>query len=66
MRVKLRNLRREKQLTQEEIAKQIGITRAYYTNLEQGRGNPSLKLASRIKEILSYEKDDIFLEEIQK
>ncbi|HSQ87559.1 helix-turn-helix transcriptional regulator [Romboutsia sp.] len=64
MRVKLKNLRREKQLTQEEIAKQIGITRAYYTNLEQGRGNPSLKLASRIKEILSYEKDDIFLEEI--
>ena len=64
MRVKLKNLRRQKQLTQEEIAKQIGITRAYYTNLEQGRGNPSLKLASRIKEILSYEKDDIFLEEI--
>ncbi|WP_042274472.1 helix-turn-helix transcriptional regulator [[Clostridium] dakarense] len=62
MRVKLKKLRIKKNLTQEELAKKIGITRAYYTNLEQGRGNPSLLLASKIKEILSYYDDDIFFE----
>ena len=63
MRVKLRSLRIEKNLTQEQIATQLQITRAYYTNLERGRGNPSLKVASKIKEILNYEKDDIFFEQ---
>ena len=63
MRVKLKSLRMQKNLTQEQIAAKLQITRAYYTNLEQGRGNPSLKLASKIKEILNYEKDDIFFEQ---
>jgi putative transcriptional regulator len=63
MRVKLKSLRIKKNLTQEQIAAKLQITRAYYTNLEQGRGNPSLKLASKIKEILNYEKDDIFFEQ---
>jgi len=63
MRVKLRSLRMQKNLTQEQIAAKLQITRAYYTNLEQGKGNPSLKVASKIKEILNYEKDDIFFEQ---
>jgi len=63
MRVKLKSLRMQKNLTQEQIAAKLQITRAYYTNLEQGRGNPSLKIASKIKEILNYEKDDIFFEQ---
>ena len=63
MRGKLKSLRIEKNLTQEEIATQLEITRAYYTNLEEGRGNPPLKVASKIKEILNYEKDDIFFEQ---
>jgi len=53
----------QKNLTQEQIAAKLQITRAYYTNLEQGKGNPSLKVASKIKEILNYEKDDIFFEQ---
>ena len=63
MRVKLKSLRIKKNLTQEQIAAKLQITRAYYTNLEQGSGNPSLMLASKIKEILNYEKDDIFFEQ---
>lgn len=63
MRVKLRSLRIEKKLTQKQLATHLQITRAYYTNLEQGRGNPSLKVASKIKQILNYEKDDIFFEQ---
>lgn len=62
MRVKLKNLRIKNNLTREELAKKIGISRAYYTNLEQGRGNPSLILASKIKETLGYYNDDIFFE----
>lgn len=39
----------------------IGISRAAYTNIELGKKNPSLKIVIKIKKILNYERDDIFL-----
>lgn len=62
MRNKLRRIRLEKGLTHEKIAELVGISRATYTNIELGHKNPSFKVAARIKKILDYEKDDIFLE----
>lgn len=61
MRIKLKKVRQRKGLTQNEIAKLVGIKRTTYTNIELGRKNPSFKVASRIKKILDYERDDIFL-----
>lgn len=61
MRKKLRKVRISKQLTQKEIATLIGIQRATYTNIELGNKNPSLKVAIKIKDILKYNDDDIFL-----
>jgi putative transcriptional regulator len=61
MREKLRHHRILKGLTQEQISGLIGINRATYTNIELGNKNPSLFVAIKIKEILEYENDDIFL-----
>jgi putative transcriptional regulator len=62
MREKLRQLRKDKKLTQEQLAKKIGISRTYYTNIEKGRYIPSLITANKIKNILGYKNDDIFLD----
>ena len=41
---KLKELRKEKNLTQKEVADYIGVTRPMYTNIENGVKNPSLKV----------------------
>lgn len=60
MRVKLKKVRNEKDLTQQEVADRAGIERSYYTNIELGSKNPSLKTALKIKQALSYYEDDLF------
>lgn len=61
MRTKLRELRISKGYTQQSLATAAKINRATYTNIETGKKNPSLSVAVRIKNILSYNFDDIFL-----
>ncbi len=61
MRTKLKKIRLSRELTQEEMANQLGIDRATYTNIELGNRNPSLKVALKMKKILNYNNDDIFL-----
>ena len=39
----------------------VGISRPSYTNIELGRKNPSLKIALKIKKVLNYKDDNIFL-----
>lgn len=38
--------------TQEEVAKFVGISRAAYTNIENGKRKPSVSVAKRIGAIL--------------
>ena len=52
--------RMELNLTQEEIAKKAGITRPYYSMIENGRQDPSLKLAKKIAKILRSGVDALF------
>lgn len=54
--------RKAKGLTQEQLAKQIGISRAYLTNIERGEHTPSLKVAQKISNILEAKTDDLFSE----
>ncbi|MTI61981.1 MAG: helix-turn-helix transcriptional regulator [Firmicutes bacterium] len=61
MRTKLRTRRKELNLTQQEVADKVGIHRATYTNIENGKANPSFKTMQKIKKALNTEKDDIFL-----
>lgn len=60
MREKLRNIRKEKNLTQENLSKMVNIHRTHYSMIENGRRNPSLKVAVSIKKALNYQYDDIF------
>lgn len=60
MRKKLIELRRKKGYTQKEMADSLKIARSTYAGYESGNFYPSLKIASEIKRILKYEKDDIF------
>lgn len=53
--------RKQLNLTQEEVAKQIGVSRSTYASYETGAINPSLDVAIRIKKVLMTNDDNIFL-----
>jgi len=57
---KLKNLREQKKLTQEELAKHLGISRQSIIALEQGRCLPSLPLALSFSEIFETPFENIF------
>lgn len=61
MRIKLRELRKSQEYTQQEFASLIGIERSTYANIELGNKNPSFPVSLKIKEVLNYQGDDIFL-----
>lgn len=48
----LRRLRKEKQLTQNDIAAALGISRVAYTNYELGKRRPSLETAAQLARVL--------------
>jgi len=53
---RLHVLRAEQKITQEELAKNVGVTRATIIAIEKGNYNPSLELAFRLA---CYFKTDI-------
>jgi len=57
---KIPKLRKEKGITQEELALEVGITRAYLSNLENEKHKPSLDVALKIAEILESTVEKIF------
>jgi len=62
---KLRNLREEHNLTQEELAKDLGVSRQSIISLEQGRCLPSLPLAISFSRVFELPFEEIFIEEIE-
>lgn len=55
MRGWLKEFREKAELTQEELAKDIEISRPYYTEIEKGLKNPSVKVAKRIANKLEFD-----------
>lgn len=54
-------LRKKLELTQEELAQFVGVTRQTIISLEQEKYNPSLKLAADITRILKEKHiEDVF------
>ncbi|MBO8164513.1 MAG: helix-turn-helix transcriptional regulator [Brevibacillus sp.] len=43
------------ELTQEQVAKQIGISRGAYSNIENGKRDPSVSMAKRIASVLGFD-----------
>lgn len=62
-RSKLRQARKDKGFTQEQMAKMLGITRATYANYETGYRKPSLEKIIEIKRILGITDDKFFLQD---
>jgi len=67
MKNRIAELRKQHKVTQEELAKAVGVTRQTIISLENGRYNASLLLAYKIARFfkLSIENVFIFEEEIE-
>lgn len=59
-RTKLIELRKKKGYSQQNIADLVGISRAYYTNIELNKYTPSLGVAKNISSVLGVKIEDIF------
>lgn len=57
---RVREFRVKNDLTQEELAGRVGVRRETIVFLEQGKYNPSLKLALKIAEELKVSVDKLF------
>lgn len=58
---RIKEYRARYSLTQEELAKIVGVRRETIVFLEQGKYNPSLKLAHDIAKALHATIDDLFV-----
>jgi len=61
MRTKIKELRARHNLTQDDLAKKVGVRRETVLYLEKGKYNPSLKLAHDIAKVLQTTIDDLFI-----
>lgn len=61
MKTRIKELRARYDMTQEELAKLVGVRRETIVFLEKGKYNPSLKLAYDISKILHSRIEEVFL-----
>ncbi len=59
--VAVKDARRKKGITQEELAKAVGVTRQTIISLENGRYNASLLLAHKIANFFGVKIEEIFI-----
>ena len=60
-RTRIKELRARYDLTQEDLARHVGVRRETILYLEKGKYNPSLELAHKIAKALRTTIDDLFL-----
>lgn len=60
LKTRIPELRRERRLTQSELAERTGVRRETIARLERGQYNPSLKLAYDISKVLGASIEEIF------
>ena len=58
---KIKDMRKEKKITQDDFAKSIGVTRQTIISLENGRYDASLRLAHKIAKYFGKNIEDIFI-----
>ncbi|MFA6908103.1 MAG: helix-turn-helix transcriptional regulator [Candidatus Micrarchaeia archaeon] len=61
MKTRIKELRARWGMTQEDLAKKVGVRRETIVFLEQGRYNPSLRLAHDVASALQSKIDEVFL-----
>ena len=57
---RIRQYRLQRELTQEELAKAVGVSRQSINSIEQGRYIPSLPLALRFARLFSCSTGELF------
>jgi putative transcriptional regulator len=60
MKTNIKQYRNNKELTQEQLAERVGVRRETIIFLEQGKYNPSLRLAYKIAKELKTDIDKLF------
>lgn len=61
MRTRIKELRARYDLTQDDLAKKVGVRRETILFLEKGKYNPSLKLAHDVAKALNTSIDELFI-----
>ncbi len=61
LKTRIKEFRARYDLTQEELARKVGVRRETIVFLEKGKYNPSLKLAHDIAKILGTTVDELFV-----
>ena len=61
MKTRIKEYRAKYNLTQEKLAEIVGVRRETIIFLEQGRYNPSLKLARNVSQALQASIEEIFI-----
>jgi len=61
MKTRIKELRARYDLTQEDLARKIGVRRETILFIEKGKYNPSLKLAHDIARVLQTTIDELFI-----
>jgi len=58
---RIEEIRKSKNIRQEELAKALGVSRQTISSLETGRYNPSIQLAHKIARYFGLSIEDVFL-----
>lgn len=58
---RMRELRREKKFTQEELSIRVGVSRQSIVAIERGKYNPSLDLAFKIAKEFDCSIEEVFI-----
>ena len=61
MKTRIKEFRAKYDLTQEDLAKKVGVRRETIVFLEKGKYNPSLKLAHDVAKALKTTIDELFV-----
>ncbi len=61
MKIKLKEIREERKITQEKLASLVGVTRQTIINIEKGKYKPTVLLALKISRVLNCRVEDLFI-----
>ncbi len=58
---RIEEIRKDKGINQDELAKALGVSRQTISSLERGRYNPSITLAYKISKLFNLTIEDVFI-----
>lgn len=61
MKNRVEEIRKSKNIKQEELAKSLKVSRQTISSLENGRYDPSIKLAYKIAKLFDMKIEDVFI-----